>query len=218
MKKTLITTLLVTLAVGAFAQGTVSFVNNNGNSVAGAVFRANIFGVELGNPSLSKTGQTGGTDNPVGTQTYTGSLLAGSGFRAQLFAFNGAGQAEENLLAAPVTTTFRTGSAAGLMTGVTVTLAGVPKDAAAATFQVRVWDNSSGLYPDWATAAVAWQAGLIAAGKSALFNQTAIGGDLNTPTVLGNMQSFNIYVVPEPSTFVLAGLGAAALLIFRRRK
>ena len=29
---------------------------------------------------------------------------------------------------------------------------------------------------------------------------------------------FNLYFVPEPSTFALAGLGAAALMIFRRRK
>jgi hypothetical protein len=32
------------------------------------------------------------------------------------------------------------------------------------------------------------------------------------------LERFNIYVVPEPSTFVLAGLGAAALMIIRRRR
>jgi hypothetical protein len=35
-------------------------------------------------------------------------------------------------------------------------------------------------------------------------------------TVQGFM--LNTVPVPEPSTFALAGLGAAALLIFRRRK
>jgi len=32
------------------------------------------------------------------------------------------------------------------------------------------------------------------------------------------MQGFGVQPVPEPSTFALAGLGAAAMLIFRRRK
>jgi hypothetical protein len=32
------------------------------------------------------------------------------------------------------------------------------------------------------------------------------------------MAPFGIGFLPEPSTFALAGLGAAALLIFRRRK
>ncbi len=41
---------------------------------------------------------------------------------------------------------------------------------------------------------------------------------LTLPANMENFRSFNIYTVPEPSTFVLAGLGAASLLIFRRRK
>jgi len=32
------------------------------------------------------------------------------------------------------------------------------------------------------------------------------------------IDNVRLYVVPEPSTFALAGLGTAALLIFRRRK
>ena len=40
-----------------------------------------------------------------------------------------------------------------------------------------------------------------------------------TPSALGGLKSFNLNPpVPEPSTFALAGLGAAALMIFRRRK
>jgi len=34
----------------------------------------------------------------------------------------------------------------------------------------------------------------------------------------GGMPSFGVFAVPEPSTFALAGLGAAALLAFRRKK
>jgi hypothetical protein len=220
MKKTLITALLMGIAAGAFAQGTVTFANNNGNSVLGPLFRANMFLPETGDSTVSKTGQTGGTDNPVGTQTYTGAFLT-TGYRAQLYAFNGASQAEGALLAAPAIQSFRSGGAAGLINSQTATLVGVPLDAAVATIQFRVWDNTSGLYPDWASAEPAWLNGTIAAGKSALLNINSIGGTLNAPPVLASLQSFNAYTigaVPEPSTFVLAGLGAAGLLIFRRRK
>jgi hypothetical protein len=144
--------------------------------------------------------------------------LVGSGYTAQLFA-GPAGTTDANLLVgAAALTTFRTGSASGFTSTTTATLANVAKDAASAVFQIRVWDNTSGQYADWASASSAWQAGLIAAGMGNLFTVNAIGGDLNTPPSLIGQESFNIYFVPEPSTFVLAGLAAASLLIFRRRK
>lgn len=46
---------------------------------------------------------------------------------------------------------------------------------------------------------------------------TASGAPLSTFTGSG-AGSFGVSPVPEPTTFALAGLGAAALLIFRRRK
>jgi hypothetical protein len=51
--------------------------------------------------------------------------------------------------------------------------------------------------------------------RSALFQWTADSTALPAPTV-GSVPGLSI-VVPEPSTFALAGLGAAAMLIFRRR-
>jgi len=51
------------------------------------------------------------------------------------------------------------------------------------------------------------------------------GGPYPIPTIFGptpgyEIQGFtlNLYTIPEPSTFVLAGFGVAALLIFRRRR
>jgi len=215
MKKTLIAMLLVGAVASAYSQGTVVF-----NNIVTGVVRAPVYGPETGNSTLSKTGNT--TSGTVaGTQVYTGALLTGSGYVAQLWAATGAGAAEGAMQGATPTTTFRTGSAAGFIAGTTASLTGVAKDASVATLQLRVWDNSSGLYPTWAQAEVAWLAGTIAAGKSAPFNLNAIGGDLNPSPSLAGLQSFNIYsigAVPEPSTFVLAGLGAAGLLIFRRRK
>jgi len=39
-----------------------------------------------------------------------------------------------------------------------------------------------------------------------------------SPDLGGIMPTFSVFAVPEPSTFALAGLGAAALLAFRRKK
>lgn len=54
-------------------------------------------------------------------------------------------------------------------------------------------------------------------GHSAAFTIQAVVAP-STPNDVGPlMGSFNVYAVPEPSTFALAGLGLAGLLIFRRR-
>ena len=52
-------------------------------------------------------------------------------------------------------------------------------------------------------------------GVSSSFNATAASTSL--PAVLQGGPGLDVSVIPEPTTFALAGLGAAALLIFRRR-
>jgi len=212
MKKVLLTLAAVACAASVFAQGTVVF-----NNIVTGVVRAPVFGPDPGNPALSLFGNpSNGT--PAGSTVYAGPGLAGAGYSAQLFAIVGAGQPESALLPATPITSFRTGSAAGFVVATTATLQGVPKDAAVATLQLRVWDNQGGTLGTWEAARAAWEGGLIAAGKSQLFEVTSIGGDLNPSANITGLRSFNIYLIPEPSTFALAGLGAAALMIFRRRK
>jgi len=83
-------------------------------------------------------------------------------------------------------------------------------------FIVRAWQSSSG-GNDWAAA----RPGLTALGTSALGTVLLGGGAIGTPTAfgvgVGQIGGFNV-VVPEPSSMALAGLGAASLLLFRRRK
>lgn len=56
-------------------------------------------------------------------------------------------------------------------------------------------------------------------GHSAAFTMTVSDSSSPTPNAVGSfMPSFAVNVVPEPSTFALTGLGAAALMIFRRKK
>jgi hypothetical protein len=101
----------------------------------------------------------------------------------------------------------------------TATFGNIALDSPAASFEMVAWDNSSGLYPTWTQASVAWANDLIVAGRSAEFTLNAIGGTSNVPPGLfPGLTSFNLYWIPEPTTAALAGMGAAAFLIFRRHK
>jgi len=217
MKKTILASLTLSLlSVSLFAQGTVNF----NNRVTGVLF-APVYGPQTGNSTQSLTGQSS-IGTPSGTVSYTGALLSGGNYLAELFAAAGSGVAESSLQAGANIITFRTGAGAGyVQTGVTGVLTGVPLDTSVATIQLRVWDNTSGLYNTWAAAETAWLAGTIAAGKSTTFNLNAIGGNINSPPNLTGLTSFNIYTiaaVPEPTTLVLAGLGGLSLLALRRKK
>lgn len=205
MKKLSVVALALTCAAGVFAQGTVNFANN----ITG-VLSQRVYSMMAGNSTYSQIGGTFGAG-------FT--ALEGGNYLACLMGASGAGQPASALQFSPNTTTFRTGSARGVINNTVASFPNIAKDAAAGTFQMFVWDNSSGLYADPTAAWNAWQVTkTIAAGVSGTINLTGIGGDLNTPPNLVGLQSFNIYMIPEPSSMALAGLGAAALLIFRRRK
>jgi hypothetical protein len=82
----------------------------------------------------------------------------------------------------------------------------IPGSTTSAFFQIQAWMGTATSYAS-ATGAK---------GQSAVFNNP-VAQVPTPPPDFANMPAV-IMVVPEPSTFALAGLGAAALLIFRRRK
>jgi len=224
MKKLILAAITLTSAASVFAQGTVNFNMRLGGT-------AHVYAPLGPGDQIGIQGQGTNDGNPSGTTNYNGRVVIGgnglgtspdpSHYLGQLLGANGAGAAEASLL--PSTTppvSFRTGTAAGSVVNGGVTFGNIPADAAVASLEMVAWDNTSGLYPTWAQASVAWASGLIAAGRSAEFNLSAIGGSTNTPPGLfPGLTSFNLYyIIPEPTTAAFAGLGTAALLIFRRRK
>jgi hypothetical protein len=222
MKKLLLTTAALAFVASAFAQGTVQF---NTRLTAGAPpYYSQVFSAE-GDGSY-RTGNTA-ANLPAGGATYTGAPLTGSGWTAQLFSTPGgsipAGPltpygvlVTDSLVACPNTTTFRTGTSAGSVAGITATLANIPLDAASAVLQIRVFPTSFGSWANAVTAFNSAQPGIFL-GASPMFVVNTIGGSVNTPPQLTGV-SFNVVPAPEPSTFALAGMGLASLLIFRRRK
>jgi hypothetical protein len=213
MKKSILTFgAVLASAACVMAQGTLNY-----NQRISGVFVTHTY---LGGPGEGRYGNTA-TDLPAGTQTYTGALLQGTNYSAQLFYAVGAGQPLSALVAAPGSlTTFRTGGTfGGTIAGTFLPLPGTTVGGAA-TLQLRAWDNAGGTIQSWDNALIRGQSevftvlGLADPSSPNPPNMQGSGVDPNT----GGLRSFNIVPVPEPSTFLLGGIGAAALLIFRRRK
>ncbi len=225
MKKLVLTAIAVTCAVSAFAQGTVTLnMQFQGTSHVYAPLNAS--------DTTAVQGQGPGDGAPTGSTSYGGRVLIGAGGTggrygaagtfAVLLGAPGNVSDDSSMLPSTPIRTFRIGANAGVVAPSTATFSNIPKDSSTASFELVVWDNFDGLYPDWNSARTAWNNGTIAAGKSAVFHLNNIGGDVNTPpSLFPGLTSFNLYflqTIPEPSTFALAGLGVAALMIFRRRK
>jgi len=189
MKKLAVILCLGALTTGAFAQGLVNFFNNPTTLIsAGQVGNAQV--LAAGNPGAYYFGLL---TAPVGSSTFT---------------FAGAYGTNQ--------------SPAGRFTGgngvaVTGWGAGVTMQ-----YEIAGWSASLGatFNPAWLTQAPDGF-GLSAVGTGAAGGATSAGvlPNYNLFGGTGLTSGFTIVTtVPEPTSMALAGLGAAALLIFRRRK
>lgn len=182
MKILLIPALAGLLALNATAQTTVILDNDVFGSLDSP-----IYGVELGDPTLSKTGNTS-AGTPSGGTTYAGSPLSGDGYRAQLYFAAGCVADQDILIPAGPPTTFLVGDNAGYLVPINVTLPLPP--GSTATLQLRAWQAPGGIYTTWSAAEAAWLCGLIPAGRSSTFCVTLAAPPGNN---LDGLLSFNLY-------------------------
>jgi hypothetical protein len=193
MKKTLVASILgLVAAASVMAQGTVKFNNYDGTTYAQVVY---------GGPG------SGGVQGTGVNNQFTAGLYYAFG------AVNWSGGYLDNSIAgftlASVTTTINTGAFAGpagvgFFNGGNATIPGYI--GGQISFVVVAYNGAN-----YASSAIR--------GSSQSFTLPEIATGLSPAGSFGpTFQSFAVNAVPEPSTFALAGLGLASLLIFRRRK
>jgi len=191
MKKLAVILCLSALTTGAFAQGLVNFFNNPTTLISSGT-AGNVAVLAANNPGAY----------------YFGLLTAAPGSGNFTFA-NAYGT---NLSAAGRFTGGNGVAIAGWGAGVTM------------DYKIAGWSKDLG-----ATFNASW---LTTPPATGFFGLSALGtGAAGGSTATGTLPNFNLFggsglqsgfsmisAVPEPTSMALAGLGAAALLIFRRRK
>ena len=194
MKKLAAMLCMGAMATGAFAQGIVNFANS-----ATTLISQNVNGnvSTLSGPAGSfyfgLLVAAPGTTDPKAF-TFTGVMATNSGAAAGRFVYNGA-QVPANFWGPGVTK----------------------------AYEIAGWQGSLGaaFNSSWLTAAPAGLFGLSAIGTGAAGGTDASGNALPPFPLFGGTgitQGFTLVGTPEPTSMALAGLGAAALLILRRRK
>jgi len=218
MKKTLITCMCAMgLSLGVYAQGTI-FIDNLHNTgtnggAGGVAFNP---GSGTGNPSYSSQVTANGLIFTMDTVNTWGTAANG-------------GPAGNQLLGTDVNFTLLGGATAQTATTVIASFTGAQiagdnlnwgqLQGPTGAFNIPGSTASSPVFLDlqvWEGNAASYALSTSYKGDTGVF-VNASGGGANAPAELSGMPDL-LLTIPEPSTFALAGLGAAALMIFRRRK
>ena len=171
----------------AFPQGQLLFDNR-----VGGVVVAPVYGLAPSDPELGLQGNTA-AGTPAGTQVYTGPLLSGPEYSAQLFAGTTNTPVEELQPVAPIVG-FRLGTMAGFIAApdLVVTIPGVPEGVPARA-QLRAWFNEGGRFSNWNEARTN---GWVPRGVSAPFITRPLGRATILPPNLDGLRSFNLSLPP----------------------
>jgi len=199
---------LISAATLSFAQGTVNFANGSTTLISAGGAAMPLSGTTLFNFAVFLAPST----------TVDAAGLSSTGFNDPVFQQEGlAGSVNSPTAAGRLVT--RNGLFVGGVAGSTI------------DFIVRGWSASAGA--TWTEALASWNNG--APAQDMYLGQSLIGNNLKlgdgaavaSTTLFGltavqvggfNMQLYQGPIIPEPTSMVLAGLGAASLLLFRRRK
>lgn len=216
MKKLLLTIAAVITASTAFGQGEVIFNNRLPFADAG-------IWLDPGQTTRYVSAQEF-TATPSGNRaTVYGAApgaTSGAAYTAQLLLVSGNGD-----LVPLGTTDFRTGAAGGyFLNAKSIAVPGVPAGSSA-TFRIRVWETAAGSYDAAEIGFFRGESNDVTVG--ALGGTPPSGPAVPTPFLADpnnaldptrNLQAFGLVMIPEPSTIALGVLGAAALMLRRRRK
>jgi len=158
---------------------------------------------------------------PPGNQNYTGPRLAGTNYSVDatysLEPVTDDFELRLDFLQLPLPPKRFSGIFPGFFFGAEVSITGAPNFYV--YLQVRAWDNAGGLYPTWTAA---WTAAQNGSGKSVGWSQV-FGQPLGVSTMggpyptLDNFESFNTFIVPEPTMVWLIALGVTFWVFGRRR-
>lgn len=202
MKKTVIACVLAvagTMAtVSSYGQGSVIFENYDFGPLNAPV----TFGVTGNGGGLNGTaGQNVGSEFKAALMY---SLDGGANYTLLTQAAAGAGGAYPTAFSG---TDGNAASGAGYFLGPVVTIPGYTSGAV--NFIVQAYTGGA----DYASA-TQWR------GQSAAFSVPSLATGQTPASAFpgGSLQSFAVNPVPEPSIFALSGLGAAALMLIRRKK
>ncbi len=222
-QKTFVSALIAlgaALAESSSAQGVFYFSNTGVNGGA----RALVYGPEPANPFRQLWGNTPDA-RPPGTQSYSGPVVTGTNYSVQgWYSLTPSADVFELVpTARPVPGSLR-GLNGGYFGGGNPQ---IPDPNFSLTndypfyvyLQVRAWDNAGGQYPTWSDAwSAANQGSGRAVGWSKVFYQPLTSPlDMGMWPSLFNFQSFNLFILPEPSAIAILAVGAAGLGLFRKR-
>jgi PEP-CTERM motif len=237
MKKLILTAALSVASLAAFGQGTITV----GNFQTKTTFVAPIFQYNPAAPGVEQVGNPSTASYPgalpTGTTVY-GGPTAGSGFNLVFFYTTSAGVT--SVTPATIGSLMSIGTQLALRSAATPsanpagTAAGVggiallnAQAGASINWAFAAYSTENGAITSWAAALAAFNSGdaNMQIGTGSVVSGTILGGTDSAssihlePATFNGWSSFSlITAAPEPSTIALAGLGAAGLLLFRRRK